>query len=323
MEIPQNGANLPVVVGFDSNQIQLLLFGLAFAKTMATVSKVDFRYDYLFNANPSAVTIGENFSEPQFRRWVREEYAVQIKRFERAAETLPAADLVKWVFKQWEIRQRFFRTYQQTVAEIGVMNQGLQDLQLIGSRLAAVSLLASQFALIGLGVAPALATGAQASMVGWGAWATASGKIALGIGTGLSISIAQNWSVAQNADIVLVGKACTSEDAKNSSIDSLKSGIPGFLDDLLAPAVNAMNSERMKEFKAHCERLERLVRNAHSEKKAALRQGQLEQVKKAGPGGGGFKGTVAKTMQGLGYLLSAKSLYDSSATFVNQWNGEF
>ena len=318
----QNDARVAVVAAFDSNQIQHLLYGLAYAKTIATVSKVDFRHDYLFNSNPSAVTFGENFNAYEFKRWVRKEYEFQLKRLDKAVETMSAGELATWIFKQWEIRQRFYRNYQETTAEFDKLNKGLQDLQLLGARFAAISLLASQFALIGLGVAPTLATGAQASMVGWSGWATASGKMALGIGSGLSIAIAQNWSTAQNADIVLVGKACTSEDAMNSTIDSLKSGIPGFLDDLLAPAINSMNATQMLEFNKVLERMERMARNAQP-KKAAVRLQKAEQFKKAGPGGTGMKGAVSKSLQGLGYLLSAKSLFDSSNTFVNQWNGNY
>ena len=65
-----------------------------------------------------------------------------------------------------------------------------------------------------------------------------------------------------------------------------------------------------------------MARNAQP-KKAAARLEKAEQFKKAGPGGAGIKGAVSKSMQGLGYLLSAKSLFDSSKSFVNQWNGNY
>ena len=83
---------LPIVVGFDLNHIQHLLFGLAYAKTIACVSQVSFRYDDLVNGEPSTVTLGENYNELQFKRWVVYEYANQLGRFQKASTILTPPD---------------------------------------------------------------------------------------------------------------------------------------------------------------------------------------------------------------------------------------
>jgi hypothetical protein len=321
MSAPNNGSALPVVLALDIDHIQHLLFGLAYAKTIATVSKIDYQYGYLFNDNPSSLTFGDNYNEPQFKRWVMEEYKTQIGRLLDVAGRMTADELSQWLLKQWEIRQKFFKAFQETSAQVGAMNQRLQNLQLLGTRLAAVSLLASQFALVGLGIAPSLATGAQASMVGWSAWATASGKMALGVGTGLGVAIAQNWSKDQGADIVMVGKAVTSGDAKDSVTGNLKSGIPGYIDDLLAPAVNTLNAAGMKQFARETDRLKRMMVNASDKKVRSLTR-KLNAIEQKGPQGAGLKGAAAKSMQALGYLFAVKSLSDASTAFVHQWNGE-
>ena len=306
MTVPKPSVQLPIVVGLDLNHIQNLLFGLAYAKTIACASQVGYRYDYLFNGNPSNVTLGENFNELQFKRWVMEEYANQLGRFQKAANDLDAADLAAWIRKQWEIREKFFRTYQQTSAELDALNKRLQNLQLIGARLAATAQLAAEMALIGLGIAPKLATTAGASMVGWSALATASGKIALGVGTGIAVTVAENWATAQHADVVYLGKACTSEDAKTSGVDGLKSSIGGFVDDLIAPMVNASNNYHLPLFDRECKRLARLVKNAVGDAKKAKFQGRLDDLKSSGPGGTAAT-KVSKGMLALGYLFSATS----------------
>jgi len=317
MSAPQS-ATLPMVALLDLKQIQHLLYGLAYAKTLATASQVGYRYDYLFNANESAVTYGENFDQATFRRWVREEYKNQISRMVQATGRMTPDEFAEWVKKQWEIRQKFFRSYQETSAELGALNKKLGDLQLVGARLGATALLAAQFALVGLGVAPQLATAATASMVGWSAMATASGKIALGLGTGVAVAVAQNWSSAQKADIVLIGEACASEDSKNSLVDGLKSGIPGLIDDLLAPALNSQNATLMKQYNQDLDRLKRIARSGKPSKVA-----KVAQFQKAGPGAAtGVKAVTSNAMKGLGYMFAAKSLFDASSTFVKQWNGE-
>ena len=294
---------------------------MAYVKTIACVSQVSFRYDDLVNGEPSTVTLGENYNELQFKRWVVNEYANQLGRFQKASNDLDAAGLVAWIRKQWEIRQKFFRTYQQMSAEVGASNQQLQDRLLGVARCAATAQLFSEFALIGLGIAPALATTAGASMVGWSAWATASGKIAFGVGTGLAVTVAENWSTAQHADVVYLGKACTSDDAKTSGLDGLKFGVTGFVDDLLAPIVNATNSNRLALFNRECERLKRMVRNGATEAKQAKFQGRLDELK--GRGAGGTAATRAsQRLQAVGFLVSVKSLYDSSTKFVKHWNGD-
>ena len=313
-----HSATLPMVAMLDLKQIQHLLYGLAYAKTVATASQVGYRYDYLFNANESAVTYGENFDQATFRRWVREEYKNQISRMVQATGRMTPAEFAEWVKKQWEIRQKFFRSYQETSAELGALNKKLGDLQLVGARLSATALLAAQFALVGLGVAPQLATAAGASMVGWSAMATASGKMALGLGTGIAVAVAQNWSSAQKADIVLIGEACTSEDSKNSSVDGLKSGIPGLIDDLLVPALNSQNADLMKIYNQDLERLRRMAKGGKPRAVA-----KLENFEKADPKvATGGKAVASTAMKGLGYMFSAKSLFDASNTFVKQWNGE-
>jgi hypothetical protein len=314
MSAPKTAA-LPMVALLDVTRVQYLLYGLAYAKTLATMSTVSYRYDYLTSGEASAVSYGDNFDQATFRRWVREEYKNQIGRMLKASEK---AKFGEWMDKQWAIRQKFFRGYQETVAELGALNQRLGDLQLVGARLSAEALFAAQVALVGLGVAPQLATAAAASMVGWSAIQTAAGKLALGLGTGLAITVAQNWSSAQNADIVLIGEACASEDSKKSAVDGLKSGIPGLIDDLLAPALHSQNESLMKQYTQELDRLKRVARSGKPSKVA-----NAQAFEKAGPKPAtGGKAVSSSAMKGLGYLFSAKSLFDASSTFVKQWNGQ-
>jgi hypothetical protein len=302
MSAPKNAA-LPMVALLDISKIQYLLYGLAYAKTLATMSKVSFRYDYLLSSEASAASFGDNFDLVTFRGWVRDEYKYQLKRMLKASAN---ENFGEWIGKQWEIRQKFYRGYQEALGELGLLNKNLADLQLAGARLSAEALLAAQFALVGLGAVPQLVGAAGASMVGWTAMQTAAGKIALGLGTGLAITVAQNWSSAQKADIVLIGEACSSDDSKKSAVEGVESGIPGFVDDLLAPALHSQNESLMKQYTQEPNK----VANAQAFEKAGPK-----------PATGG-KAVTSSAMKGVGYLFSAKSLFDASSTFVRQWNGQ-
>lgn len=319
-----NSVSLPKVAVLDVKQIQSLLYGLAFAKTVATASKVSFRYDYLLSPLESSVSYGENFTNASFRSWVRQEYKNQIARMTKAAETSSPEVFALWVSQQWAIRQRFFRSYQETLAELGVLNQKLGDLQLVGQRLSAVALVSAQMALVGLGIAPALVP--SALPMGWTVWQTAGAKLALGLGTGIAVAVANDWSAAKGADIVLIGEAVTSEDSAKATIDNLKSGTPGLFDDLFGAALNARNSTLMEKYNSDVDLIRRQIYNAELKKnpdvkKIAHLEKRLQRV--AGKGPGSAPGTKpSSAMKGLGYLFAAKSLYDASATFVKQWNGE-
>lgn len=305
----------------DENQVQQLLYGLAYAKTIATASKIDFRFDDFTRAySPTAVTHGDNFTEATFRHWVKDEYKIQVGRFVKAASELSAADLLTWVGRQWGFRQKFFATYLETSSEVAVLNQKLQDHQLKLGRFAAVAGLSSGMALVALGapVAPAVG-GMLPSMVGWSAWATAGGKIAFGLGSGIAINVAGTWSNACNADVALVGKAMTSDDTGKTAKDGLKSGTPGFIDDVLAPALMAVGNKNIKDWDKQVAQAYKKWAKTNSAEAAS----RLSKLRNAGPAPLPAKQALASnTMKAAGYLFAGKSLYDAGSTFVKQWNGE-
>jgi hypothetical protein len=324
MGSPNHASQLTNIAFLDEVQLGHLLYGLAYAKTIATVSKIDYRFDdFTRGWSPTAVTYGENYDELTFRRWVKQEYAIQVARFNKAASDMSAAELIEWIGKQWVFRMRFFRTFQDASAELAEVNRKLQNNQLMLGRLAAIALVNAQMALVMLGAptAPAVA-GMLPSMVGWSAWATAGGKIALGLGTGIAVSVAGTWSTACEADVVMVGKAITHDDTKKSASDGTQSGLPGFVDDLLAPVLRTAGDQNVKEWETAINKAYKAYMQAPRANKPQT-AANLAQLRNTGPAPLTGKALVTSNlMKGAGYLFCAKSLYDAGSTFVKQWNGE-
>lgn len=290
-----------------------LIHGLAFIKTLATKSKVSVE-GYSLAGQVTHASIGENFDHLTFKRWVREEEASLMKQFQDACLKGPQ-QAWSWLDNANKARGKYFRNYQQTIEELNKINAQLADAYKMSTRIAASVQLAAETALVVYGL-----VGGAASMT----VNLAIKKFVVGVGSGVAISMAEDWSSAKNADLI-VAPATT-----------FTSNIPGTIDDTFRNLCALLNNWHIGKLNKELTALKATIAAKVAEKNLLPKGGRAEiqaflkscyeqekqlvkQVKN--PSTGGFS-KIGRGFAILNWGLAIKSEVDSVNKFVKHWNGD-
>lgn len=328
------------------NKLLQILYGLSYNKTLAQKSKfsVD-QLDAVFGGE-SSVAYGDNFSMATFNRWVREEMAYQLTDFANACkkDTFNFTDFLE---KKTTARNKYYQINITAQQEIGNINREMSDIYGYCMKTTAAIQYAAEMALIGLGAFVSPPT--TLWMLGR--------RVVVGVGAGLSIMVAENWSQARHADMLVM--------PSNAEIDSnISANIPSILKDFnevcnglnklsfieiekavaladkqIAAARRALKDTTNAAVKAGIEADIRTIKAQQAKDLSMLNQ--LKQVAAApkptyAAGVRDFKveaprinntnlSTTAKTVNvGLNvvcWALVVKSTYDSTTKFARHWQG--
>lgn len=183
------------------DKVLQILYGLSYNKTLAQKSK--FSVDHLdsVSGKESSTSYGDNFSMATFKRWVREEMDFQLKEFAKACkkDTFNVLDFIKI---KTEARNQYYQTNITAQQEIGKQNTEMANIYSFCMKTTASVQYAAEMALITLGAFANPPT----------TLAILGKRVVVGVGTGLSILVAENWSQAKSADMLVM--------PSNAEIDS-------------------------------------------------------------------------------------------------------
>lgn len=313
---------------------------MAFAKVAACYLKITYRNDLTFLYNETKVTaaeLGENASPLTIRRWEQEEYKHQLERMEQASKK---EGFVEWLEAQRNARNKFFATYQDLFETAKAYNDQSSKTLLAGARFASTAQYTAEAALIlgGLGVfdrcvkaGTAMRSGqlAKTGLEGLSLYQTVGLKFALGFGTGMSISVAETWADAKNADIVMMGDAVADHATAEQARDAVGDGVRGGVDDLFTETGRNMSQSAWNDLRASLTQGQQRYGNGFRPATAARLNQQAKarfDARNTALLGKYLKGTlreaVGESAKCLGYLVAIKSGLDSTTKFWNHWNGE-
>lgn len=315
------------VAMLDPDKLTQLLYSYSYNKTLYEKSKgsVD-QIDAVFNM-PSSVSYGDNFSMATFNKWVKNELDLQFAEFAKASKSGPKT-CISWLDGIAKDRNRFYNNninQQQNYANYNKMIAGQYTILL---RCATTVQFAAETALTAIGV---FAT-APASI------SILAGRIVVGVASGFLISVAESWSEAASADLVVVP-------VSDITASTIINNTPSAVND----AVNffgLLNNFSIMELDNQLNLLEKQIKNARVQLRGAATAAekyvietdlyklktqntqmttQLNQLKE------GAKGTPLSTTasalgKGLTYFcwgLAIKAEYDSFQKLRKHWNGNF
>ncbi len=336
------------VIGvLDPKKVVQILYGLSYNKTLAEKSKtsvdqIDAVYGY-----PSSISHGDNFAMATFNRWVKEEMDRQMKGFAAAAKK-DTFNLLDFIKEKTLERNKYYQGNITAQQNIGRQNKEMADFYTICMRTTASIQYAAEMSLMTLGAFASAPT----TLVILGK------RVIVGIGTGLAISIAENWSQAKNADMLVM--------PSNAEIDSnIRANIPSISKDF-NDVCSVLNDLSFGEIEKSVALADRQLRAANQQLRAttdarvrfniesemqkikmqrAKDLSMLSQLKEAAnvpkptyaKGSSDFKiespkinnaglTTTAKSLNiGLNvvcWALVVKSTYDSTTKFAKHWQGE-
>jgi hypothetical protein len=175
------------VVGFDPDEAHKVIHGLAVAKTAAERSKIDYRYDTLVSfltllgrgeAQPVAVTVGDNYDKGLFKHWVEEEEKALWRRFGEASQRAPGEG-IRWMHTAWRARQAYYENYQDLIKHANESNAEAGNLLNRAKQAALVSKAAAEIGMAWMGVGAPVAFGFKFEATMTVAWE----KVFVSIGT--------------------------------------------------------------------------------------------------------------------------------------------
>lgn len=305
------------VAMLNKEEIIRLIQGLAFVKTLATKSEVR-AAGMSLTGQVTHISIGENFVHLQFKRWVKEESDALLEQFQNACLKGPS-QAWHWLDGANKARNQYFRTYQNTIEELNRTNAQLASAYRLSTRIGATVQLAAETALVVYG----LVGGAATMTVN-----LAIKKFVVGVGSGISISMAESWSSVRDADLILT------PDKKIVS-DTIINNIPGTIDDTFRNICNLLNSwtisKLQSQLRATRGEIEKLVeqknnlpRGSRGEAQKMLKPlyEQEKQLAKQIKNPGSSFGKLGGAFTVLNWGLAIKSEIDSINKFAKHWNGE-
>jgi hypothetical protein len=300
------------VAALNSEEVVRLIQGLAFVKTLATRSEAR-AAGMSLTGQVTHVSFGENFAQSTFKRWVKEESNALLYRFQNACLQGPS-QAWQWLDSANKARNQYFRTYQHTIENLNRINAQLASAYRVSTRIGATVQLAAETSLVVYG----LVGGAATMTVN-----LAIKKFVVGVGSGMAISLVEDWSSAKDADLIV------------TPTNTLISNIPGTIDDTFRNICNLLNSWTISKLQSRLTstrgEIEKLVEQKNSLPRGSRGDAQktlkplyeqekqlAKQIKSPGSALGKFGGAFTA----LNWGLAVKSEIDSINKFAKHWNGE-
>src|SRR5579871_3620165 len=114
------------VIPVSWNKFKRVMYGLAYARTLALKSTISEHYDNPFyvpvlqQQQPTSFGLGENYTKSTFDRWVKEEVAALTKNFQQflTRNNHDVNAVVRWMDGANKARQAYARNFQQQLDEL-------------------------------------------------------------------------------------------------------------------------------------------------------------------------------------------------------------
>ena len=177
----------------ESGKVLQILYGLSYNKTLAQKSKFSVDQVERYTGAATSTSFGDNFAMATFHRWVKEEMAYQLSEFAKACKK-DTFNVYEFINIKTKARNQYFQINVTAQQEIGSQNKEMADCYTACMKTTAAVQYTAEMALLTVG---AFAT-APTSL------ALLGGRVLVGVGSGISIMVAENWSQAKNSDMIVM-----------------------------------------------------------------------------------------------------------------------
>lgn len=242
------------------DKVLQILYGLSYNKTLAQKSKFSVDHIDSVSGKESSVTYGDNFSMATFRRWVKEEMDYQLQDFKKACKK-DTFDVMDFIKNKTDARNKYYQINTSAQQEIGRLNTEMANIYSFCMKTTASVQYAAEMALIALGAFANPPT----------TLAILGKRVVVGFGTGLSILIAENWSQAKSADMIVM--------PSNAEIDSnISANIPGIQKDFME-VCETLSSMSMHEIEKSVALADKQITNANRQLKLTTNARVIDAIK--------------------------------------------
>jgi len=311
--LDQNNYN---VIPVSWNKFKRVMYGLAFARTLALKSTISEHYDNPFyvpvfqQQQPSSLALGENYEQLTFNRWVKEEVAALTKNFQNflSRNNQNVSAVLKWMDGANKARQSYAHNFQQELDELNKIGAKMQKALYFSLVTAASVECASEVMLTCVGLFGGTAIGAMTVEATGGrillqaaakapvmTKAIAGAKFAIAILDGVTVGLCDNWSWGTACDMAVAVK------------DNTEMNLPGFVSDILDPLLPFISPY----FQARAKDAAReLAKSKNYGWKRSLKV-QSQAASKAAMGTRSVMGTLGKGATVVASGLAMLSIYNS------------